>query len=268
MKITALGTGSAFTLENRQTNLLIERNGKRLLVDCGSDARFSMRDVGLNYLDVDAVYISHAHADHVGGLEWLGFSSYFDPRYRGRPKMFCQRNLLQDLWDHSLKGGMQGLEGIDATLDTFFDLFPVPSNGSFSWEGITFDLVQAVHVSAKYSIMDTFGLMFTCPETQRRLYHTSDVQFCPETSMKAYYKEADWILHDCETTPFKSGVHAHYSDLVTLPAETKAKTTLIHYADNVLASWDEWEQKVKNDGFLCLARRGLLWDGAELAGKQ
>ena len=28
--------------------------------------------MGLGYADIDAVYISHLHADHVGGLEWLG----------------------------------------------------------------------------------------------------------------------------------------------------------------------------------------------------
>lgn len=76
-EIIALGTGSAFTMGNWQTNFLISRNGKFLLIDCGSDIRWSMDMIGLSFKDIDAVYISHAHADHIGGLEWLGFTRYF-----------------------------------------------------------------------------------------------------------------------------------------------------------------------------------------------
>lgn len=265
MRIMALGTGSAFTIKNWQTNLLIEHNDKKLLIDCGTDVRFSLNENELSYLDIDAVYVSHAHADHIGGLEWLGFQTYFDPWYQDKPKMFCQKNLIIDLWDRSLSGGMKGLEGIDASLDTYFEPYPVPSNGSFEWEGIKFDLIQSIHVSAKYSIMETFGLMFNCPVTNQRIYHTSDVQFCPESSMMAYYKEADWILHDCETlylpdgTPIKSGVHSHYEQLRTLPPEIKAKMTLIHYQDNVLNNWRKWQERIEEDGFLDLAEKGYLW---------
>lgn len=302
MIIQALGTGSAFTLKNRQTNLLITHNGRRLLVDCGSDVRLSLDDMNLSCLDIDAVYISHLHADHVGGMEWLGFGAYFDPRYtrlrtgqpkhltgieggykpKVRPQLFCQRNLMIDLWDHSLSGGMRGLEGVDATLETYFEPQPVETNGHFVWEGIRFDIVQAVHVSARYSIMDTFGLMFNCPATGKRLYHTSDVQFCPKTSIEAYYREADWILHDCETLylpvmdeqdrptgevrAFMSGVHSHYDDLLTLPDAIRAKMVLIHYQDNVLRDWDLWERTVAKDGFLGLAKREVpLWDSWQAA---
>ena len=46
-----------------------------------------------------------------------------------------------------------------------------------------------------------------------------------------FYKQADLIIQDCETTPFKSGVHANYSELVTLPLEIKTKMMLLHYQD-------------------------------------
>lgn len=40
MKITFIGTGSAFSLKNFQTNAIITLdNGYRLLVDCGGDVR-------------------------------------------------------------------------------------------------------------------------------------------------------------------------------------------------------------------------------------
>jgi ribonuclease BN (tRNA processing enzyme) len=75
--IIALGTGSAFTMKNWQSNYIIQRNGKNLLVDCGGDIRFSLRDQGLSFKDIDACFCSHGHQDHAGGLEYLGFTRYF-----------------------------------------------------------------------------------------------------------------------------------------------------------------------------------------------
>ncbi|MEC4984711.1 MAG: ribonuclease Z, partial [Oscillatoria sp. PMC 1076.18] len=62
MKLVFLGSGSAFTIggDNFQSNIIIEsENEKKLLVDCGSDLRFSLDALGLSYLDITDIYISH-----------------------------------------------------------------------------------------------------------------------------------------------------------------------------------------------------------------
>jgi ribonuclease BN (tRNA processing enzyme) len=96
-------------------------------------------------------------------------------------------------------------------------------------------------------------------ENKRKIYITTDVQFAPETSMKAYYREADVIIHDCETL-YKSGVHAHYDDLRTLAPEIKAKMMLLHYQDNVLDDWDNWQHRALNeDGFRGFVKPGIIY---------
>ena len=271
VSIIALGTGSAFTMKNWQTNFVIQVDEgdqkHNLLVDCGSDVRFSLRDQGMSYMDVEAIYVSHAHADHIGGMEYLGFTSYFDKRWSSKhnlakPTLFCERNLLRSLWDHSLRGGMEGLEGIDATINTYFDAVPVERNSSFTFHGVKFDIVQSIHISAKYCVVDSYGIMFTDPVSGKRIYITTDVQFAPETSMMAYYKEADVIVHDCETM-YKSGVHAHYDSLKTLKPEIKNKMRLLHYQDNVLDNWDEWSKKAIDDGFYGFLKQGLIYSSEE-----
>ena len=121
------------------------------------------------------------------------------------------------------------------------------------WHGVNFEIVQTVHITAKYSIESSFGLIFTDPDTNKRVYITTDTQFSPEASMMALYDEADVVIHDCETTPFKSGVHSNYMDMKTLPLEVKSKMWLYHYHDNVIDNWDEMDAEARRDGF-----RGFL----------
>jgi len=89
LKINFVGTGSAFTMDNYQTNALVTLdNGYRLLVDCGGDVRRALRQhAGATHSDIDGVYISHLHNDHIGGLEWLAFAARFDPRRTRKPDL-------------------------------------------------------------------------------------------------------------------------------------------------------------------------------------
>ena len=90
MKLLFLGSGSARTLaaDNYQSNMVLAADsGRRLLIDCGSDVRWSLAKQGLSHLDVTDIYISHLHADHIGGLEYIGFQTKFDARCE-RPRLW------------------------------------------------------------------------------------------------------------------------------------------------------------------------------------
>ncbi len=89
LKMTFLGTGSAFTNgpDNYQSNVLLEKDGDTLLIDAGTDIRHSLREQSFNYSDIKNVYLTHLHCDHCGGFEWLALTSYFDPKYQGKPNL-------------------------------------------------------------------------------------------------------------------------------------------------------------------------------------
>jgi ribonuclease BN (tRNA processing enzyme) len=229
--ITFLGSGSAFYVgsrlgENWQSNVLITSpSGRRLLIDCGTDIRFSLKEQGLTAADVDDVFISHLHADHIGGLEWLAFSTRFSPLKR-KPHLWAHQSIVRDLWSHSLKGGLGSLEGEDANLHSYFDVHPIRENKGFTWEGVYFQLVQVVHIMDGHKISPSYGLLFTLGET--RIFFTADTQYAP-SQISQFYRSADLILHDCETSPYQSGVHAHFEQLRSLPDEIKRKMWLYHY---------------------------------------
>lgn len=252
MKIRFLGTGSAFTLKNFQTNIAIEQNGKWLLLDAGGDIRFSLNNVGMSYKDLDAIYVSHLHADHVGGIENMAFCSFFDQN-KDKIKLFGNGELLRKGWEDVWKGGLESYQGKLLNLNDYFDVNPVRPNTSFWWEGIQFDIVQAIHIYNGYSLVPSYGLMIKPEkESTKTIFWTSDTQFCP-AQLLDFYKASDFIIQDCETSDFKSGVHANFADLVTLPDEVKNKMVLVHYQDNVLDEngniLQEWFDKESKAGF-------------------
>jgi len=251
MKLTFLGTGSAFAMKNFQTNMLIEfDDGYKLLIDAGGDIRFSLAEQGLGYMDINGVYVSHLHADHIGGMEWLAFTTYFDPRYQGRPDLFISEFLVDDLWTRSLSGGLASLQGKRNTIDRFFNVHPVEKNGVFAIDHPTnspeFQLVQTVHFVNGYTFELSFGLLFEAGDEV--VFITTDTQFAPN-QIKDFYNKATVIYHDVECSPFRSGVHSHFDELVGLEETTKNKIWLTHYQDVVVDDWEEWEAKAKAAGF-------------------
>jgi ribonuclease BN (tRNA processing enzyme) len=72
MRITFLGTGSAMpTGERFQTGLLLQSDGKPLLVDCGSGALHGLAQTGVGYEGVDTLLLTHHHLDHVSDIPAL-----------------------------------------------------------------------------------------------------------------------------------------------------------------------------------------------------
>ena len=265
MKIVFVGTGSAFTLKNWQTNILIQENGKNLLIDAGGDIRFSLKEQNLSYKDIDALYITHLHSDHISGIEYLAFCSYFDPSMKGEKISLIGNNeVMRDLWNFCLKGGLRSIQTKHMTLDEYFDVEMIKRNHEFTWENIHFQIVQSIHIVDEYSIVPSFGVIMTDPTTGQKIYYTGDSQFAPNQIMD-YYKSVDTIIQDCETTPFKSGVHANFEDLKTLPEAIKQKMILVHYQDNVLEDDGkglvfkrEWAEKVTEAKFKGFAVKGSV----------
>jgi ribonuclease BN (tRNA processing enzyme) len=240
VSLTFAGVGSAFTIENYQSMMLLEvDDGSRLLIDCGSDARIALHNLGegLGHKDIAGVYISHAHADHAGGLEWLGFYTYFDPTTDKIP-LYANTRLTDQLWDHTLKGGMGSVQGKITVFDDFFETLPVEPNGHFYWGPCKLQLIETVHVMNGYEIVPSYGLMMSLRTPRvsgmmNTVFITTDTQFCPNQIM-TFYQDADLIFQDCETAPYKSGVHAHFDELKTLPRDIKRKMWLYHYQDGDL----------------------------------
>ena len=67
--VISFGTGDGAPCEDRNHASFLYRLGKTtILIDCGESVDRSYKASGLTYDAIDAIFLSHLHSDHVGGL--------------------------------------------------------------------------------------------------------------------------------------------------------------------------------------------------------
>jgi ribonuclease BN (tRNA processing enzyme) len=69
MKIIVLGNGS-FTIDKDHSGpgYLIQTKEKNILIDCGPGVQSQLADIGFDPYDLDYIFITHLHSDHVSDL--------------------------------------------------------------------------------------------------------------------------------------------------------------------------------------------------------
>jgi ribonuclease BN (tRNA processing enzyme) len=85
LKITVLGKSPSWQdIGGACSGYLIEEHGTRLLIDCGNGVFSKLRRFA-DYVDVDAVVISHLHADHFLDLVPFAYALTYAPRQQPVP---------------------------------------------------------------------------------------------------------------------------------------------------------------------------------------
>jgi ribonuclease BN (tRNA processing enzyme) len=257
MELTFLGSGSAFVLskENYHSNILItdKNTNANCLYDVGTTIPDALNDMGLTPLDIQSIFISHNHSDHAGGMEYMGFKTYFTfPFGTHKPELYGHYHVLDELWDNNLKSGMRSIQGQTANMDTYFEVKYLRDSDFFNIGQIRAYIVQTIHVIDDRRFMPTYGLMLNDTSSDKNIFITGDSQLAPN-QMMSFYQKADVIFHDCECKKYPNSVHAQYHELCGLPAEIKAKMWLYHYTT------DGGTIELPNaceDGFLGFVKRG------------
>jgi len=86
MRVTLLGTGTPFpSAERFGSAILVEAAGKRLLFDCGRGVVIRLTQSEVNPKDIDSLFLTHLHSDHVVGIPNLWLSGWFLGRSKPLP---------------------------------------------------------------------------------------------------------------------------------------------------------------------------------------
>lgn len=87
MKLVVLGSGSSVPHPQRAAAAFwLESATGSILLDCSADAAHRMAQENLDWPNLDAIWISHLHLDHCGGLASLLFGMKWAPPTQARKK--------------------------------------------------------------------------------------------------------------------------------------------------------------------------------------
>ncbi len=257
------------------SNFLIEfdmigKRGKppyRLLLDAGGDLRHSLKNIGLAAADIDGIYISHPHNDHIGGMEYIGLTTLFNPFYTkakkdwlgdqfiahklflehedwpfpppsAKPDLFVHRKVLGPL-RRSIGPGLDTVQGVpEVDIDTYFNLNLIGKQENGETKTYTFrdgdgewriKPIFAMHVISSSEEMASYGISLEHNSGYNVLMPT-DTQHMMPPQLESHYQRAQRIYMDCETSEFPSGVHPHISDLKNrMSPDIQKKCLLYHY---------------------------------------
>ncbi len=87
MKFTILGSGTSVPHPQRSSSgFWLETVSGSLLLDCSASAVHRMAQEKLDWANLDAIWISHFHLDHIGGIAPFLFGTKYAPETQERKK--------------------------------------------------------------------------------------------------------------------------------------------------------------------------------------
>lgn len=211
------GVGNAAAVELGSAMATIERDGAPwLTIDCGGEGLTACL---AQYGHAPrALFMTHAHLDHVGGFERLFVDSYFDADWRGRVRLYVPAPLLPLL--HQRVGDYPNALAEGGA--NFWDAFQViPVGGAFWHDGVRLEVFATRHHWPDTS----FGLRL-----RGSLVWTGDTRPIPETLAK-FADAGELVAHDCALhgNPSHSGI----DDLEReYPRGLLDRCVLYHYASS------------------------------------
>ncbi|MDM5317729.1 MBL fold metallo-hydrolase [Fictibacillus sp. b24] len=209
MKLTVLGYWGGYPAAGEATSgYLLQSDGFNLLIDCGSGVLSQLQ----NYIkpeELDAVILSHYHADHVADIGVLQYSRLI--------QSFLQKGIKTlPIYGHTKdEGGFQSLTHGTHTTGIPFNPEEELRIGPFT---ITFQLTK--HAVTCYAMRVTDG--------NETLVYTADTALIPE--LVPFSRNADLLIAECNFYKGMDGSgpgHMTSEDCGMLAQQSEARQLLL-----------------------------------------
>jgi ribonuclease BN (tRNA processing enzyme) len=194
-----VGTSDAFGAGGRrQSAFLVREPSGSVLVDCGITTNTGLTAEGIRRDEIDAILVSHFHADHFGGIPLFLLASLYEDQ---------RRNPL-------IIAGPPGIESRVTELAAAMG-HPIPGrNWSFEIEYKELPAGQKVDVgSACVTSFETFHNKDACPHGLQMSFGSKKIVYSGDTGwfddLPEYAEGADLFV--CECTYCTVGFEMHLS---------------------------------------------------------
>lgn len=244
MLLTVLGSGTSVPHPRRSSSAhWLETAGGSILLDASAPVVHRMAEEGLDWVGLDAIWISHFHLDHVGGLAPLLFGTKHAPQTQNR------RKPLTIFGPHGLAKLFQIF---DEANNYKLTKQPFPLQIQEVAAGEQFEILQGVQAetfstphtpeSLALKVVDAAGV---------RVVYTSDTGYTDE--LATFGQAADLFLMEC-SFPHSKPVETHLElkDAMRLAELSGTHRVLLGH---LYPEWDEIDLE---------AEAKKLWPGETL----
>lgn len=262
MKFTVLGKSPAWQdADGACSSYLITEGDTTILLDCGNGAFGKLRKYH-DYVDVDAVLISHLHADHFADLIPYGFALRFAPR---------QQPVPIDPWpgtDNPARPKLFGPPGSKKFLDDLDGSWDLGSHFEKAFETSEYDPFGSVEVGPlKITFREvphyvtTFAMSVTT-EGGGRIVYGADCR--PNDELVDFARGADLLIAESTLPrPERTGIRGHLTPAEAGEHAEKAgvrELMLTHISDELDPEWARAEAQSTYSGPVRVASEGLALD--------
>jgi ribonuclease BN (tRNA processing enzyme) len=241
VRVTFAGSGDAFGSGGRfQACLhLAPASGPLVLVDCGATSLVALKRLGLDPLEIAAVFVSHLHGDHFGGLPFLILDAQF--RRRTEPLVVAGPPGLGD----RLTRAMEVLYPGSSTVRRRFEVQVVELTPGERTEvaGIDARAWEVEHASGAPPL----ALRLTVAGVV--IAYTGDTAWTPAIAEGA--RGASLLIAESYYFAKDIPYHLDHRTLAAHRAELEcARIVLTHLSEDMLGHLDETEFEVAYDGLV------------------
>jgi ribonuclease BN (tRNA processing enzyme) len=215
MKLYILGSGTCVPNERRGSSGYALRLPKSIvLLDCGNGTTWKLQKVGINYLEVDHIFLSHFHPDHTADLIPFLFATKYSHGSKRQKPLY--------IW------GAKGFRDFFLALEKAYKDWIIPPNlsieeieeGMLKFDDLTLSARRTLHIES--------SLAYRIESEGKSIVYSGDTDY--SESLIELAKDTDVLIIEC-SVPDELKIKGHLTptEVARIANQSRAKKVIVSH---------------------------------------